>query len=86
MAETARFYEDRAPGLGCEFFEEVVVVIRSAVENPEAGATQESPYRRIRCRCFPFAVVHLQANDESRPLDLSTAITGSWLRNSALYS
>ena len=36
MAEAARFYENRALGLGREFFEEVVVVIQSAVEDPAA--------------------------------------------------
>jgi len=68
LAEAARFYEDRAPGLGREFFEEVVAVIRAAVENPEAGTTQEPPYRRMLCRRFPFAVVYRQAGDELRVL------------------
>lgn len=68
MAEAARFYEDRAPGLGREFFAEVVVVIRSAVENPDAGMTQEPPYRRMLCRRFPFAVVYRQVDDELRIL------------------
>jgi len=68
MAEAARFYEGRAPGLGREFFEEVVAVIRTAVENPEAGTPQESPFRRLLCRRFPFAVVYRQAGDELRIL------------------
>ena len=68
MTEAARFYEDRAPGLGREFFEEVVAVLRAAVENPEAGATQEPPYRRMLCRRFPFAVIYRQADDELRVL------------------
>ena len=68
MAEAARFYQDREPGLGRESFKEVVVVIRSAVGTPEAGTMQESPYRRMLCRRFPFAVVYRQADDELRIL------------------
>lgn len=68
MAEAARFYENRAPGLGRQFVEEVVVVIRSAVENPEAGTTEEPPYRRMLCRRFPFAVVYRWTDDELRIL------------------
>lgn len=68
MAEAARFYENRAPGLGREFFEEVVVVIQSAVDNPEAGTLLESVYRRMLCRRFPFAVVYRQAGNELRIL------------------
>nr|MBA2669637.1 type II toxin-antitoxin system RelE/ParE family toxin [Gemmatimonadota bacterium] len=61
-------YEDRAPGLGREFFEEVMADIRTAVENPEVGTTQESPFRRMLCRRFPFVVVYRQADDELRIL------------------
>jgi toxin ParE1/3/4 len=68
MAEAARFYEDRAPGLGRDFFDEVVAVMRAVVETPEAGTTQDPPYRRMLCRRFPFAVVYRQVGDELRIL------------------
>jgi toxin ParE1/3/4 len=68
LAEAAKFYEGRAPGLGREFFEEVLGVIHSAVENPEAGTRLESPFRRLLCRRFPFAVVYCQAENELRIL------------------
>ena len=68
LAEAARFYEERAPGLGRDFFEEAEAVIRAVVENPEAGTIHESPYRRMLCRRFPFAIVYRRMNDELRVL------------------
>ena len=58
FAEAIAFYEERAPRLGREFFEEVERVLRDISENPGIGSTFEDPYRRALCRRFPFAVIY----------------------------
>lgn len=57
-AEAAGFYEERAPGLGREFYEEVQRVLRLVGENPGLGSPFAAPYQRAYCRRFPFAVVY----------------------------
>jgi len=57
-AEAVGFYEERAPGLGREFYEEVQRVLRLVGENPGLGSPFASSYRRAYCRRFPFAVVY----------------------------
>ena len=56
--EAISFYEGRAAGLGREFFDEVQRVLRVVGESPASGSPFSSPYRRILCRRFPFAVVY----------------------------
>ena len=68
MAEAARFYEERAPDLGRDFFEDVEAVLWAVVDNPEAGTIHEAPYRRMLCRRFPFAIIYRQRDDELRIL------------------
>jgi len=62
-AEAVGFYEERAPGLGKEFFEEVQRVLRSVGEHPQLGSPLISPYRRAYCRRFPFGVVYREEGD-----------------------
>jgi len=57
------FYEERAPGLGREFFEEVQRILRMVGENPGIGSPFELPFRRAYCRRFPFAVVYREERD-----------------------
>lgn len=56
--EAVEFYENHAPGLGRDFFEEVQRVLRLVEENPGIGSPFDSPYRRAYCRRFPFGVVY----------------------------
>ena len=58
FAEAAAFYEERAPGLGRDFFDEVQRVLRNVADSPGAGSPLEGPYRRAFCRRFPFAVIY----------------------------
>lgn len=58
LAEAASFYEERAAGLGREFFEEVERVLRLVGDNPGAGVSHDPPYRRYLCRRFPFTVIY----------------------------
>ena len=58
LTEAAAFYEERATGLGKDFFDEVHRVWGLIRENPEIAAEFEVPYRRYLCRRFPFSVVY----------------------------
>lgn len=58
LTEAVAFYEERAPGLGHDLFNEVAGVFAAIGENPNLGAEFEEPYRRYLCRRFPFSVVY----------------------------
>ena len=62
-AEAAGFYEERAPGLGLEFFDEVQRVLRLIGETPGVGSPLKAPYRRAYCRRFPFGVIYREDED-----------------------
>ena len=62
-AEAVGFYEERAPGLGRDFFEEVQRVLRLISETPGLGSPLIPPYRRAYCRRFPFGVVYREDED-----------------------
>jgi hypothetical protein len=52
------FYEERVPGLGRAFFNEVQRVVRSHPENPAVAYEFELPYARIFCARFQFGIVY----------------------------
>jgi plasmid stabilization system protein ParE len=62
-AEAIAFYEEQAPGLGREFFDEVQRVLRVIEEHPGMGSPFDDPYRRAYCRRFPFGVVYREEGD-----------------------
>lgn len=49
VAEVATWYEERQPGLGADFIEEVIRVWDALAENPELNS-RRSPRRNIRWR------------------------------------
>jgi plasmid stabilization system protein ParE len=65
-AEAVGFYEQHAPGLGREFFEEVQRVLRLIEENPGIGSPLDGRYRRAYCRRFPFGIVYREGRDVIR--------------------
>ncbi len=66
--EAVGFYEERAPGLGREFFDEVQRVLRVVEENPGLGSLFDGPYRRVLCRRFPFGVVYRERSSVTNVL------------------
>ena len=62
--EAIGFYEERATGLGREFFDEVQRVLRLVRDSPGVGSPLEPPFRRAYCRRFPFAVVYREDEDD----------------------
>ena len=60
VAEAAAWYEERQPGLGAAFVEELILVWDSLAENPFANSRRH-PKRDIRWRYperFPYRVVY----------------------------
>ena len=66
VAEAARWYESRQPGLGAEFVEEIIRVWDALAENPLLNARRH-PRKDIRWRCperFPYRVIYEVAEAE----------------------
>ena len=59
--EAVAFYEERAPGLGREFFHEVERVLRAVGGSPAMGSPLAPPFRRALCRRFPSVSVGRRA-------------------------
>jgi hypothetical protein len=57
LGEAIAFYEDRAPRLGQDLFDEVQRIPRNVGENPGPESPLDGPYRGAYCRRFPFAVI-----------------------------
>jgi toxin ParE1/3/4 len=57
-------YEDKAPGLGRELLTEVERVLGILRKNPAMGSPLTSPYRRLLCQRFPFAVIYREDGAE----------------------
>lgn len=58
MLEAARFYEERANGLGSDFLNEVQRVVHSISERPEMGRRLEYGTLRRLTRRFPFGLLY----------------------------
>lgn len=63
MNEAARFYEERSPGLGRDFLEEIERTIDSLVAHPESGPRISRNLRRRIVRRFPFGVIYAVETD-----------------------
>ena len=56
IESNARWYEDRRPGLGDEFLDEVHHVFEAIRENPFRFGIRFNQWRRANLKRFPFAV------------------------------
>ncbi len=63
-AEAVDFYENRATGLGREFYDEVERLLRLLGESPGVGSPLDADYRRVYCRRFPFGVIYAERGDD----------------------
>jgi len=60
VAEAADWYENRQPGLGTEFIEEIIRVWDALSDNPLLNCRQH-PTKNIRWRCperFPYRAIY----------------------------
>jgi plasmid stabilization system protein ParE len=58
------FYDDRAPGLGHEFLDDLDKTWESLRDHPEAGAPHSHDLRRVVLGRFPFVVLYSIEPDE----------------------
>lgn len=56
--DSARYYEDRLPGLGADFRAELSRSLDLLNRNPDIGVIIETPYRRLLLDRFPFSVIY----------------------------
>ena len=63
LGEAIAFYEERAPGLGHDLFDEVQRIFRNIGDNPGLGSPLDGPFRKAVCRRFPFAVIYRELDD-----------------------
>jgi plasmid stabilization system protein ParE len=62
LRRAARYYEDRALGLGGEFVVEVERVCARLKEHQELGPKLDAQHRRIALRRFPFGLIYRVKN------------------------
>lgn len=58
IRRAARFYEDRADGLGAEFIAEVEHALDLLTQNPQLGTVLRRGARRLLVRRFPYLVIY----------------------------
>ncbi len=58
IAEAARYYDLKVPGLGADFLEELESAIQRIIQFPNAWGTISHPFRHCQLRRFPYAVIY----------------------------
>ena len=62
--EAARYYEDKAPGLGVAFIAEVHRTAASVASQPSMGSPVDDVQRKFVLRRFPYNLIYAVAGDE----------------------
>lgn len=62
--ETARYYEDKAPGLGIAFIAEVHRVAAIVASQSSIGSPVDDELRKFVLRRFPYNVIYAVEGDE----------------------
>jgi hypothetical protein len=63
FAKDAAFYEDKQPGLGNRFRNEVAQIVDAIWQNPELPRLREKGYRRVNLKVFPHYVAYVIHNE-----------------------
>ncbi len=59
FAEAAEFYENKEPGLGKRFKDEIVEACLTIVAHPLLWREREGGFRRVNCPVFPYYIAYL---------------------------
>jgi len=62
--ESARYYEDKAPGLGLAFIAEVHRVAAIIAAQPNIGSPVGDELRKFMLRRFPYSLIYALEGDE----------------------
>lgn len=71
LMDSARYYENKLPGLGADFLDEVRRSLGLITKNPQIGFVVEAPYRRVVLARFPFAIVYRATEPGIRVISVS---------------
>ena len=71
MAESARYYEDRVPGLGHAFTDDVEQGLRFISEHPESCEKVSNNLRRKVLSRFPYSLIYAFEMDRSRVMAIA---------------
>jgi len=63
VREAARFYEEKASGLGFDFIAEVRAAIRRVLAHPQAWFLLGDEFRRCRTARFPYGIIYTVETD-----------------------
>jgi plasmid stabilization system protein ParE len=63
LTEAAQFYDNRIPGLGAEFINEVDRALDLILGFPEAWGRLSDEFRHCNLRRFPYAVIYAVEDD-----------------------
>ena len=58
MLESARFFEEKSPGLGSDLIAAIQEAIRRIIKFPQLGAIEEANIRKCLVHGFPFTVLY----------------------------
>ena len=59
LLEAMMWYEEKEPGLGLRFRDEIVRVIDQIARNPLLWRERAGGYRRINCPVFPYYIPYI---------------------------
>jgi toxin ParE1/3/4 len=68
VLESAAFYNQRVPGLGADFLDEIDVAVEKIVRDPDRFPVVEHDVRRCRATRFPYSIYFRRVPDGIRIL------------------
>jgi len=71
LAETSHYYEDRVPGLGHAFIDDVERCIEEITENPKAFGRVSKKLRRKLVSRFPYSLIYAVEQDSIKVLAIA---------------
>ena len=63
VREAARYYEEKVPGLGFDFINEVRSAVRRILAHPQAWCPLDDQFRRCRTSRFPYGIIYTAQGD-----------------------
>lgn len=63
LFEAADYYEEKEPGLGHRFRDQIAEVLRVVITAPHLWRERPEGYRRVNCPVFPYYIVYVTRDD-----------------------
>lgn len=64
LRAAAEWYNNRVPGLGDDFVDQVEAAVKRAISHPDSGTPYLLDSRRMGIQRFPYSTVYLRRGDE----------------------